>query len=304
MERRTKNRHVARSVIGILALTGSVGLGAIGIAASIGGAVSAHPGIHSRVVAGSVKAFSNPLKGSTRGWCPGLGNLPCNAVSGNYGTIDIVKASFSNYGGYAASVAGPADHPASYARISGSSDGTLGETTTGCPTPGSENCTGPYTLFGSNGTDSVFPANGFTTSIKIYLDTTWATANQGQLIGWDTSLNNKSGGYLQDQTFDICSTAGGFTITTVFGSGGCSGGSPQVTTSGWYTFTQGFTAAAVGGEVSDNFTAVNSADASVFQQTVDTGHSTATVGGVNYGWFPDEDVLGLPIADSSLSLVG
>ena len=41
MERRTKNRHVARRVIGILALTGSVGLGAIGIAASAGGAAAA-----------------------------------------------------------------------------------------------------------------------------------------------------------------------------------------------------------------------------------------------------------------------
>jgi hypothetical protein len=303
MERRTRARRAARSVIGILALTGSVGLGAIGITASAGGAATASPAHAGRAVAGSVKKFKNKLNANTNGWCPGLGNLPCNGVSGNYGTIQIVKASFSNYDGYAPSVAAPVGQT-KYARVSGSSDGTQGETTTGCPTPGGENCTGPYTLFGSNGTDSVFPAAGFTTSISIYLDTAWATANQGQLIGWDTSLNDNTGTYLQDQTFDICSTAGGFAISTVFGSGGCTAATPQVTTSGWYTFTQGFIAAAVSGEVSDNFTVVNASSAPVFQQTVDTGYTKATVGGVNYGWFPDEDVLGLPVADSTLSLVG
>ena len=36
--------------------------------------------------------------------------------------------------------------------------------------------------------------------------------------------------------------------------------------------------------------------------TTDTGHTPAAVGGPQYGWLPDEDVLGLPIAKSSLTL--
>lgn len=35
---------------------------------------------------------------------------------------------------------------------------------------------------------------------------------------------------------------------------------------------------------------------------VDSGHATSTVGGPDYGWLPDEDALGLPIAKSSLTL--
>jgi len=47
---------------------------------------------------------------------------------------------------------------------------------------------------------------------------------------------------------------------------------------------------------------LNSAAVSVFNQGVNTGHPVATTGGPNYGWLPDEDVLGLPIAQVSLHL--
>ena len=58
----------------------------------------------------------------------------------------------------------------------------------------------------------------------------WANTYPGQLVGWDNAVSNTSGGFLQDQTFDICSQTGGFSITTAFGSGGCSVQPATITT--------------------------------------------------------------------------
>ena len=95
--------------------------------------------------------------------------------------------------------------------------------------------------------------------------------------------------------------SGGFYISTAFGSGGCTSGSPQVTTSGWYTFNEDFTGVP-GGDVYDTYSVVQDSSSSVVfgPSAVDTGLAKTGVGGPDYGWFPDEDVLGLPIAQASL----
>jgi len=295
-----KKGRTARSVIGMLALTGSVGFGVIGLSASVSSAATTRPQAPMPAADGPVHNWHNILAHNTAGWCDGA-PPPCSGGSGDYGTIDIVSHTFSNSGGYAASVPGPSGQ-SHYARISGGQDGGV-DSISGCSTPGGENCSGPYTLFGTHnlGTDSIFPVNGFTTSIEIYLDTSWASTYQGNLVGWDTSLNNTSGSFLQDQTFDICSVSGGFYISTAFGSGGCTSGSPQVTTSGWYTFNEDFTGVP-GGDVYDTYSVVQDSSSSVVfgPSAVDTGLAKTGVGGPDYGWFPDEDVLGLPIAQASL----
>ncbi len=296
--RAIKKGRVTRSVMGILALT----LGVLGIS-SVSSAATAHRPVSPSASDGPVVNWTNTLARNTSGWCGySPPNAPCNGQTGNYGTIDVVKHTFSNYGGYAASVAGPGQ--THYGRISGAgSSASIFDSLSGCTVPGGENCTGPFTLFGPSnaGTDNVFPRNGFTTSIKIYLDTAWANTYPGNLIGWDTSLNNTSGSFLQDQTFDICSVTGGFFISTAFGSGGCTSGTPQVTTSGWYTFYEDFTAVPHG-DVFDTYTVVDdSTSRSVFAPpAVDTTQPVSGVGGPLYGWFPDEDVQGLPIAQASL----
>ena len=294
------------SVLRALAVTSSVMIGVVGLSTSASSAAGVHPraSVHSNAPAGSVHNWKNKLGHNTSGWCDGgPTDAPCSGGSGDYGTIDIVSHTYSNSGGYAPSVPGPGGQ-SHYARVSGGQDGGT-ESVNGCSVPGGENCTGPYTLFGPKnaGNDTVFPAYGFSTSIKIYLDTAWADANPGQLIGWDTSLQTKTEAFGEDQTFDICSSAdggGGYYITTAFGSGGCTTSATELTTSGWYTFTQNFTES--GGQVNDQFTILNAASTIVFTSTVDcAGVTPSDVGGPLYGWFPDEDVLGLPIAQISLT---
>lgn len=149
----------------------------------------------------------------------------------------------------------------------------------------------------------IFPAGGFSTSIKIYIDAAWAGAHPGNVVDWDVSLRDSSGGFLQDNAFNMCSTSsggGGFYISTSFGAGGCSTGPGELTASGWYTFNLSFTS--VGGVVQDTYSVLDSSATSVFNQVVNTGNATTGVGGPDYGWLPDEDVLGLPIAQVSLHL--
>ncbi len=149
----------------------------------------------------------------------------------------------------------------------------------------------------------IFPAGGFSTSLKIYIDSAWAAAHPGNVVDWDVALRDSSGNYLQDNAFNMCSTGaggGGFFLSTSFGAGGCSAGPTELTASGWYTFNLSFNS--VGGMVYATYEVLNSASVQVFNQAVNTGNATTGTGGPMYGWLPDEDVLGLPIAQISLHL--
>jgi len=296
MKTRIGTRRGGLSVLGVLVLAGALVFGVIGLSASVSGAMS-------QSKATGIPNYKNTLGGNTNGWCPVTTppNSPCDGAPNNYGTIRIVKASFTNYGSYASAVAGP-NGQKKYARVSGGQDGGV-PTLSGCSIPGNENCSGPYTKFGSTVHHTLFPVGGFSTSIKIYIDASWAGAHPGNVVDWDVSLRNSSGAFLQDNVFNLCSTAnggGGFYVSTSFNAGGCSTGPTELTTSGWYTFNLAFTA--VGGIVNDSYSVLNSAAVSVFNQGVNTGNPVATTGGPDYGWLPDEDVLGLPIAQVSLHL--
>ena len=248
--------------------------------------------------------WSNSLASGTSGWCTYASG--CNGVQSpsTYGTIDVVSHTFSNYGGYAPSVNGPVGQTNTYARVSGA-----GDTGTGCfvgnvSSPGSENCSGPYTTFGSNSHATTFPTHGFTTILKIYLSKSWAAANPGQVIDWDTALDTTSATYLQDFMFNLCSTSaggGGWYESTSSNAGACTTGPNEITAGGWFTFKMNFHP--VGSNVDVTYSILNSINhTAVPAVTTNTGHATSTVGGPAYGWLPDEDALGLPIARSSLSV--
>ena len=293
-----KSLSVGGSVVATLLLAGSVGLGVSGLSASVAGAAS--PSARSNGGPGSVTNYGNKLEHNTSGWCQVAQGCNGQQGSGDYGTIAVVKDSFSNDGGYGAAVPGPGVAKR-YARVSGA--GTDVTSPTGCASPGSENCTGPYVLYGGSGTDSIFPSNGFTSSVKVYLDTAWADANPGQVVDWDVSLNDNTGSFLIDTVFNLCSTSdngGGFYISTSNNAGGCSTGPTEITTSGWYTFEQLFSP--VGGKVSLSYIVTNSSNTITFSSIDNTGFATSAVGGPNYGWFPDEDVQGLPVADILLKV--
>ena len=297
---KTRKRRRIASCIGAIALASTVGIGVAIIAApASGAATAARPAVASHGAPGAVKNYKNTLKKNTKGWCTFAEG--CNGqIGSDYGTIDVVSQSFSNDGGYAPAVAGPGKQR-SYARVSGA--GTDQTSISGCPSPGSENCTGPYVLYGGTGTDSVFPASaGFASSVKIYLDTAWAAANPGQVVDWDVSLNDNTGNFLEDFVFNLCTSSddgGGFYASISNNAGGCSTGPTEITTSGWYTFeTQFFS---IGGNIDVNYVLVDPTGGTVLNQLQQPGIATADAGGPNYGWFPDEDVLGLPVAQISLT---
>jgi hypothetical protein len=298
-----KQRRWARVLpaLGIATIIGSATVVASAVDATASGAASAQPAASAHAASGAVTDYSNKLNRNTKGWCTyGQG---CNGQvgSGDYGTIDVVSEHYSNDGGYAPAVKGPNKTETSYARISGA--GGDQETSAGCPAPGDENCTGPYILFGGHGTYAKFPKNGVDSSIQVYLDPTWAAANPGQVIDWDVSLNNNTGAFLEDFVFNLCSTAndgGGYYVSTSNGAGGCSTGPTEVTTAGWYTFETQFSS--VGAAISVNYILINPSGATSLYQLEQPGIATRDAGGPNYGWFPDEDALGLPIANDSLTV--
>ncbi len=285
------------SAIGIAALATTLGLGA-----AVSSATPARTVAHSADT--TVAAYSNSLASNTSGWCTFASG--CNGVQSNstYGTIDVVPHTFSNYGGYAASVNGPVDHTASYARVSGAGDTLTGCYVSGVSSPGSENCSGPYTTFGNDENATAFPTHGFTTTLKIFLSPSWAAANPGQVIDWDTALNNSSAAYLQDFIFNLCTTSaggGGFYVSTSSNAGGCTTGPSEITHQGWFTFKINFHP--VTGDVAATYSIVNSIGQNAITAVVQpTTHATSSVGGPAYGWLPDEDILGLPIADAALSI--
>jgi len=274
-----------------------------------------------------VSKYSNTLSSNKKGWCKDTAPVPTDDLSGcdgmlnDSGTIDIVKSSFSNGGGYAPAVAAPPGNGTHYARVTGAPQSEspfwtlppgITEGQSGCSTPGEEACTGPFILFGKKataGTENVFPTDGFTSSIKIYLDTAWAEAHPGQVVDWDVSLNSSAGTYAQDFIFNLCSTAdggGGFYISASNNAGGCSTGPVEESTSGWYTFTHTFYWNL--GALDVQYTVTNSANDIVFQYLetessvpgIGALTSPTQLGGPNYGWLPDEDVLGLPLAKETL----
>jgi hypothetical protein len=256
-----------------------------------------------------VKNYKNRLNSNTRGWCTIAEG--CNGQYNSYGTIDIVKPSFSNNGSYGVGASAPGQPR--FARLSGApGNGFPGspvpnpptiEGTDGCTPPGSEYCSGPYVLYGL-GTDSVFPANGFTSSIEVYIDPAWATSHPGQVFDWDVSLNDTTGNFLVDEVFNFCSEAGGWYVSTSQNAGGCvTDGGTLLTTAGWYTLKHDFSP--LNGTVYVTFTTLDPSGATVYNLarpvTTQVGSQpVASTGGPNYGWFPDEDVLGLPVARISL----
>ncbi len=292
MTRRNKKWRAGGSIIRLVALVAAVSIGVIGISSSVAGARAIR-----------IPNYQNKLASNTNGWCTAAQG--CNGQGGNqadYGTIDIVKPSYSNYGGYADGAPAPAGQK-KYARITGA--GLDQDTISGCPTPGYDAslntpyCEGPYVCFGGSCSEAVFPTNGFTSSILVYVDPTWAAANPGQEVDWDVGLNNTSGAYLNDNGFTMCTTAaggGGFYVNlNQFGS--CNPSSEELTAAGWYTLKQDFQS--VAGQIDVTYT-LTPPTGPAWSSVVNTGESTSSTGGPSYGWFADEDVLGLPIAQISL----
>lgn len=303
MNRQPKRRVLTTAGLAMASMCLVGGLG-LSVAATPAGAATPRGAVSPAAGSGGFKNYKNALDKNTKGWCTYAEG--CNGQGGNpndYGTIDVVPESYSNSGGYAPSVPGPGKQK-SYARVSGA--GLDQETINGCPNPGYDAslnvpyCQGPYVCYLGTCAASEFPSEGFTSSIKIYIDPSWAAANPGQNLDWDVGLNNTSGSYLNDNGFTMCSTTaggGGFSVNlNQFGS--CNPSAEELTTAGWYTFQQDFES--VGGQVYVTYSIIPPSGPT-WSSVVDTGLATSGTGGPSYLWFADEDVLGLPVAQVSVS---
>lgn len=314
--KRIRNRRVGW-------LTGSVVVvAAATLATTIGAGASAtttnvkHPH-HARpsVRAATSVATAYPVKGqvqefglNTNGFCPGLGNNPCdgNASANDYGTIDRVSGGFSNggYGNYAPAT--PAYFGHYMAVVSGDADGNQGA---GCPQPNvTEYCTGPYALFGTGaaqGAYNVFPSTGFTVTNDLYLSPS-SPQPVGQLIDNDVEINNSSGTYGSDNVITSCYESGGYVINYSSGSPGSCAGTPVITSNGWYRYVWDFSNAAGYAYVTMSVYS----EPSLTQvwtsglQTIGGGSAKpiSQWGGPGYLWFPTEDMSGMPLANVAVQL--
>ncbi len=105
---------------------------------------------------------------------------------------------------------------------------------------------GAFTRFG--GYSSTFPADGYTTSADIYLDTAASTGGNDVRFDWSSAINKPDGTHRRDFAFNVGTDGtGGFVMSASNNTGRANsypnnpGRSPiTITTSGWYTFKHHF----------------------------------------------------------------
>jgi hypothetical protein len=259
-----------------------------------------------------VTAFTQEFGTNTTPFCPAhSGNKPCdgNGSAGDFGTIDRVASGFSNggSGNYAPST--KALVGGWMALVSGTQDVNQG---VGCPGTATEECTGPFALFGtgaSQGVENVFPANGFTVTDDLYLSpTTVGTGSAtSSLVDDDVELNNHAGGFGIDNVITACPVSGpAFAISFGNGSPGSCSGTQMVTTDGWYRFVFEFTNSGGKAFLTESVRSEKTPGVAIATSgSLPVGGTAMPVsswGGPGYFWLPTENISGLPLANFALQL--
>jgi hypothetical protein len=298
--------HMRRSmkllVTALLTCGAAVGSTAIASAGPVASGAALKPA----AATGGIENYKTSFGPSTHGWCDGNGGFAlCDGASGDSGTFARISSGSSTnaYGPGVAAVHGGLW----YATVDGATEGT-----SACSTypAADESCDGPYSDWGNpNFNYDHFPKKGFTTSLDIYLDTSWGAANPGVEFEWDTALNQSSGAFGQDFIFTAQTGASGFSIG-VGNNTRSSVPTPSSTidTSGWYRFIHTFAVNPSTGDVEATMSIIDDATdtqvpgASWLVPVMFNGNAetASSVGGPVYGWFPNENIPGLPIDNSIL----
>jgi len=164
----------------------------------------------------------------------------------------------------------------------------------------------PYTQFG--GYSSSFNG-GYTASLDVYLDATWA---DGQGFDYSVASNNQSGNHLRDFMFHVGVVNGDLLVNAsnntdrAFNSfkllNENGGNNYTVASSGWYTFEQVFYED--GGNLAVDLNLYDSSDSLLYSVTRSTTDDIATiVGGNRYGYFTYNNIEGLAIDNTSLQAI-
>jgi hypothetical protein len=233
--------------------------------------------------------FFNGFETNLDSWFPNDGS-----------TITRVMSGYTNAGGYASGIASASDNW--HARLG------LGATET-CVFGGGVATInpGPFTRWG--GYSSVFPPNGYTTRVDIYLDVGWAQSHLDKRFDWSSAISNTSGGFRRDFVFNVGTDALGFVITGGNNATRCGANpystdpnhAPQVhiMQSGWYTFQHAFKN--VGGFLVVEMTVIRKSDSVVMGTWTRNDPSDiigVNVGGNRYGWFVNNEFPDLAIDNS------
>jgi hypothetical protein len=296
-------RRVVLTAATALSAAGIAGLTLAGSPAASASNLGHRPAVQGPAVS-TFPSWQNTFTKGTGNFCDNPLNTPCdgNAGAGDYGTIDQVKAGFSN-GGFGNYAPGAPALPAGtgslahYAVLSGTTSANQG---LGCQTAGTEGCTGPYAEKLPH--SSVFPSSGFTATVYQYVDSSYAqTAGQGQpQFDTDMGLSDSSGNYLQDEVLTTCLDGSGNAAFS-FGNGSpgtC--GSSQAVSPGWYRYV--FLTTNVGGKVFETARVLTGDGSTVVfdsgpqpVQVSGVTQTTSQVGADRYLWWPTLNVSGLPV---------
>lgn len=164
-------------------------------------------------------------------------------------------------------------------------------------TPGGES--GSFTRFDSYRTDF---GSGFSTEVKIYLDTDWAV---GEGFDYSVAANSQSGGHVRDFIFHITKDDSG---DIYVGANNNTDFDPledmdtqpstmdafaEISESGWYTF-QHFFFDAGDGSLAVAMVVYDSTGKAVFTDVLNNPADSieSLVGGNRYGWFTNIDIAG------------
>jgi Ca2+-binding RTX toxin-like protein len=170
--------------------------------------------------------------------------------------------------------------------------------------------TGPFTRF--DGYRALDSEQGFTASVKIYLDPAALAAGEG--FDWSVAANSQSGSHLQDYIFHV--TKDTSTGDLLVGSSNNTNFDPredlesidhaEISSAGWYTFEHTF-ARNGDGNLEVTFRVLDSSDAVVFERTQEGSSNGSPIdfdtefGGNRYGWFTNIDVAdGIAVDDLQL----
>jgi hypothetical protein len=211
-----------------------------------------------------------------------------------------VLSGYANSGGYsdgAASSAGGA-----HARMRTSQSG-------GCLPPFSQSttCSGPFTSFGGprSGTSA---ADGWTTSVDVYLDVAWAQSNPDWRFDWSVALNRPDDTFLRDFVFNAGTSPAGAAEFVISASNNAfrnssfpsnPGRQPQtITQSGWYTFRHSFSES--GGLLAVEMEIIDSNGTTVASWTLG-GDPASDAGPIVYGWFANQEIHDLPIDNTVIT---
>ena len=164
---------------------------------------------------------------------------------------------------------------------------------------------GPYTNWG--GYSSIFPPGGYTTSLDIYLDVSWAATHFDRRFDWSSAVNTTTGNHRRDFVFNAGTEPSGFVISGSTNANRCgsfpgnTGNMPvHVIASGWYTFEHIF-AGVAGGPLVVTMRLIEKSTNAVIGTWVrfdPTDIIGVTVGGNRYGWFAQNEIDQLAIDNS------